>query len=88
MEKKRVIAGVVIGGLALAAFFLPGHTRLQELKAEREQYEKRITLLEEYNCALQEEVARMSGDLDYIEKKARDKLGIVRKGEIVYRKDE
>ena len=87
MEKKRIIIGLVIVSSLLAVFFLPGYTKLQELKAEREQYERRIFLLEEYNRALQEEIERMHNDPDYLEKIARDKLGIVRKGEIVYRKD-
>jgi cell division protein FtsB len=87
MEKKRLIAVLVVFVAALVVFFLPGYGKLQELKTEREQYKKRISLLEEYNRALQEEIVRMREDPDYLEKKARDKLGIVRKGEIVYRKN-
>ncbi|HPN72845.1 MAG TPA: septum formation initiator family protein [Candidatus Omnitrophota bacterium] len=87
MEKKRLIVWFIVCSLALSALFLPGYTKLRELKAERARYQQRIAILEEYNRALQEEIERMREDPDYLEKKARDKLGIVRKGEVVYRKD-
>lgn len=87
MEKKRIAVYLIIFGTVLIAAFLPGFSRLQELNAEREQYRRRINLLEECNSALEEEVERLHTDPEYIEKKARDKLGIVRKGEVVYRRD-
>jgi cell division protein FtsB len=88
MGKKGIAAGLVLSAMLLSAIFLPGHSRLRELRSEREQYKRRISLLEEYNKALQEEIERMREDPEYIEKKARDKLGIVRKGEVVYRRHE
>ncbi len=56
------------------------------MREANEQYEKRIELLEEHNDKLKEELAKMQKDPDYVEKKARDKLGVVKKGEIIYRK--
>jgi cell division protein FtsB len=87
MGKTRLTLYFGIGAAVLTALFLPGFSQLQELKAERELYRKRISLLEEYNVALQEEIEKMREDPLYIEKKARDKLGIVRKGEVVYRRE-
>lgn len=66
--------------------FLPGHSKLQGLREENEQYQKRIELLEGHNEQLKKELSRMRQDPVYVEKKAREKLGIVKKGEIIYRK--
>lgn len=79
----------MLGLLALLGIvFLPGHSELQKLREENEQHKKRIELLEEHNEKLKRELAKMQEDPDYVEKKARDKLGIVKKGEIIYRKRE
>jgi len=85
MERKKIIF-YLLGFLAVFyMIFLPGFSDLQKLKEENEQHRKRIELLEEQNEELKEELKLMREDPDYIEKKAREKLGIVRKGEIIYK---
>ena len=44
--------------------------------------EKRKEELEEANRRLEEEKYKLEHDIEYIEKRAREKLGIVKKGEI------
>lgn len=87
MEGKR-IAFYLLGFLALVCvIFLPGFSRLHKLREENEQLQKRIELLQDHNDILEDELAKMRQDPAYVEKKAREKLGIVKKGEVIYRKD-
>lgn len=88
MEAKK-IALYVLGILAIVSIvFYPGQSELIKLRSENEQYQKRISLLEERNDELKTELAKMREDPSYIEKKAREKLGIVKKGEVIYKKSE
>ena len=88
MEGKK-IALYVLGFLVLfCAIFLPGYSELHKLREKNEQLQKRIELLEEHNDDLKWELMKMREDPAYVEKKARDKLGVVRKGEWIYRKDQ
>lgn len=86
MEAKRIIlyfAGLFV---LLGIVFLPGYLKLKELREENVRYQKRIRLLEEHNEKLTSELAQLREDPSYLEKTARDKLGIVRKGEIIYQR--
>jgi len=78
--KKFVwIAGAV---LFLLILFLPGYTRLQQLKEKNRDLEARIKKTSVENTLLQEELKRIENDPLYQEKIAREKMGIVKKGEI------
>jgi len=85
MEKKRLILSALAIAALLVAVFLPGFSELQKLREENEQLGKRIVLLEEHNEELKVDLQKMRQDPDYVEKKAREKLGIVKKGEVIYR---
>jgi len=63
--------------------FLPSFARYQELNYKNGRLEERIKFLDRENKRLEEEKARLETDITYIEQKAREKLGVVRKGEIV-----
>jgi cell division protein FtsB len=73
---------------ALCIIFLPGYSELHKLREDNDQLKRRISLLEEHNEKLKEDMQKMKQDPDYIEKKARKKLGIVKKGEIIYKSDQ
>lgn len=62
--------------------FLPGYTRLQESRARNRQLEANFRKMAIENYLLQEELKRVENDPVYQEKLARDKMGVVRKGEI------
>jgi cell division protein FtsB len=71
-------------GLAvfLLIIFLPGYTKLQELRDRNRDLETRIRQLNVENALLQQELERTENDALYQEKVAREKMGVVRKGEI------
>jgi cell division protein FtsB len=66
----------------LLVIFLPGYTKLQELRDKNRELEVRIKKMKIENTLLQQELKRLEDDPVYQEKIAREKLGVVRKGEI------
>jgi cell division protein FtsB len=71
--------------LFLLVIFLPGYTKLQELKDKNNDLELKIKRLNIDNALLQLELKKVENDPAYQEKIVRDKLGVVRKGEIPIR---
>ena len=86
MERKKITLGIIVVSVILAAMFLPRFSELQRLREENTNIKKSIILLEEDNEMLTEEVRRMEEDPGYVEKRAREKLGIIKKGEYIYKK--
>lgn len=80
------MVSAVAAAVVLCVIFLPGHSELQRRREENDIQNKRIRLLEEQNERLREELIRLKRDPEYVEKKAREKLGIVKKGETVYKR--
>ncbi len=66
----------------LLVIFLPGYTKLQELRDKNRDLSAKIRRLNIENYLLQEEIKRIQSDPVYQEKIAREKMGVVRKGEI------
>jgi len=66
----------------LLILFLPGYTKLQELRDRNRDLESKIKRLRIENSLLEQELGRIASDPDYQEKIVREKLGVVRKGEI------
>ena len=62
--------------------FLPGYTKLQELRDKNKDLEQKIRRLNVENTLLEQELNKVETDPVYQEKIAREKLGVVRKGEI------
>lgn len=86
MAKKRIIYFAIAFAIFIA-IFLPGFSRLRELKKRNRNLEERIEMLKKANRELQEEKDQLENDPTYVEKIAREKLKLIRKGEIVL-KDE
>ena len=82
MAKKRLIY-IIIAVFVFVAIFLPGFSKLQELKEENRNLGKRVEILKKANKELREEKEKLENDPTYIEKIAREKLGMARKGEII-----
>jgi len=68
--------------VVLLILFLPGYTKLQELRNKNRDLELKIKLLNIENALLGEELSKIDNDTVYQEKIAREKMGVVRKGEI------
>ncbi|MEW6102133.1 MAG: septum formation initiator family protein [Candidatus Omnitrophota bacterium] len=66
----------------LLIIFLPGYTKLQELRDKNKGLEAQIRQLNIDNSLLVQELKRVQTDALYQEKIAREKMGVVRKGEI------
>jgi len=79
LKKWFQIFGII---LLLLVLFLPSFTKLQELKERNRDLEKKIKQLKVENVLLQQELKRVESDPIYQEKIAREKMGVVRKGEI------
>ena len=75
--KFYFILGIII------AVFLPPFAKYQELKFKNQKLEEKLESLKLENERLTEEKRLLETDINYVEKKAREKIGVVRKGEIV-----
>lgn len=82
MAKRAALKLYIAIGI-LIVIFLPPFARLQELCYKNRKLEERIAALKGENKRLEEEKRRLETDISYIERKAREKIGLVRKGEIV-----
>ena len=66
----------------LLVLFLPGYTKLQELRDKNRELESKMKRMSIENALLQQELVRVENDPMYQEAIAREKMGVVRKGEI------
>jgi cell division protein FtsB len=89
-RRRRFIFGAV-GCAVLAAllayvfvFSRHGYLRRRELARENERLQLELRVLRDENARLREELSRLD-DPEAIEKLAREKLGLVKDGEKVYR---
>ncbi len=69
-------------GVSLLVIFLPGYTKLQELRDKNRDLEVKIKQLKIENSLLDQELKRVENDPLYQEKIVREKMGVVRRGEI------
>ncbi len=68
--------------LLILILYLPGYTKIQELRDRNVDLQKKIKRLYIENSLLQQEITRIENDPVYQERLARDKMGVVRKGEV------
>jgi cell division protein FtsB len=66
----------------LLIVFLPGYTKVQELRDTNRDLEAKIKKLYKDNVLLQEELKLIAEDPEYQEQIAREQMGLVRPGEI------
>jgi len=71
---------IIIG--MLVVIFLPGFAKLQELRVKLSDIETRIRQTQRENARLEERIAQMKNK-EYLEIVAREKMGVVKKGETV-----
>lgn len=80
--KKIVIFSALF---LLLVIFVPGFLRLQKLKKINQDMAKKIDELKTENTKLATELKRLAEDPIYQEEVARKKLGVTKKGEVVYK---
>jgi cell division protein FtsB len=85
LGKKKVIVLSIFGLILLGAIFIPGYVRFRKLAKLLREQERQIEEVKENNKRLEEELEKLKNDPLYLEKVAREKLGVARKGEIIYR---
>ena len=74
-----------VGIAVFLVIFLPPFAKYQELRYKNQKLKEQIAALDVTNKDLEEKKRRLETDVTYVEKKAREKIGVVRKGEIVMR---
>ena len=71
--------------IIILLFFLPSFTIMQDHRQKNLEYERRIAELQRRNVELKEEKQRSIEDPVYLERVARERMGLVRDGEKVYK---
>jgi cell division protein FtsB len=84
-KKKRRVILLFIFLVIILLIFLPGYNKLQNLRARNEMLRKRIEELKKSNVELEQEIVKLKTDPEYMEKVAREELGVVKEGEIIYK---
>ena len=79
LRKAFWLFGIIV---FLLVMFLPGYTKLQELREKNINLEIKIKRLHVDNALLEQELKQAENDPIYQEKIAREKMGVVRKGEV------
>jgi cell division protein FtsB len=63
--------------------FLPGFAKLQEMKQKLSDIEAEVRKTQRENAILEEKIEQMKSNQEYLENVAREKMGVVKKGETV-----
>ncbi|MBU4311230.1 MAG: septum formation initiator family protein [Candidatus Omnitrophica bacterium] len=79
---RPLYIGIIV---ALIVVFLPGYAKFMEIRARNIHLEKEIERLEKENIRLYKETKQLEEDIDYVEKVARESMGVAREGEIPIR---
>ena len=89
IRKKYLLwVGLSVAGMILFAVFGGrGIMQIYQLKEERNRIQESNARLQEDNRKLAEKISRLRNSKEEVEKVAREELGLVKKGEIVYQFD-
>ncbi|MBF0490860.1 MAG: septum formation initiator family protein [Candidatus Omnitrophica bacterium] len=71
--------------IIIVVVFLPSYSKMQELKQKNQDFLLRIQYLEAKNKKLEQEGRFLKNNPEYLEKVAREKMGLIRQGEMVYK---
>lgn len=75
---------LIVAGILLVVFF-PGYAKIQEMRQKNKDLEENAKRLQAENLKLSAEKERLEKDPEYLERVGREKLGIIKKGEVVYK---
>ena len=71
--------------VVILVLFLPSYAKMQELKKKNRDYAAQIEFLTKRNQQLEQEKNLLENDPAYFEKVGREKMGLIRQGETVYK---
>jgi cell division protein FtsL len=90
-RRARWKTPLIAAGVLLVLYFIVtrvvgemGVVKYYRMRAQRTALTEEISKLKQDNARLRKEVSSLKNDSSYIERVARDKLGLARPGEIVY----
>lgn len=85
--KKTVLRGSLIVVLAMSVVYLFSReiSEVRFLRKENEKIQRKIAELEVANTELEEKIKAIKNDKRYLEKIAREELGMIKEGDKVYR---
>ena len=85
-KRLAIASGVLLGIYLLASFIFGdmGVVKYYRMKLQYRAVNEEIATLRQANVQLSQEVHSLKTDAAYLERIARDKLGLARPGEIVY----
>jgi cell division protein FtsB len=69
----------------LILIFLPGFAKLQELRLRFSETETQTRKTQKENYLLEQKISQMQTNPEYVEIVAREKMGVVKKGETILR---
>lgn len=85
MRKYMLIVGAALAGiLAFSLFGRNGLIHLYKADQERLQLEEKVADMERENERLRQEIQKLTNDPQYVEKVAREELGMVKPDELVF----
>ena len=82
MLKNAIL--LFVFAFVILMMFMPTFSRMQDIKQKDLKYQARISELEQENSWLKVEQRLLEENPDYLEKVAREKMGLIRAGEVVY----
>ena len=82
MGQKNRFKTVIFVVILLGAF-LPPFIKYQQISYKSKALDRQLKSVKEEINRLEEEKRRLETDIIYVEKKARDRIGVAKKGEII-----
>ena len=82
---KKTAVGLWILAMVALSVFLPSYTTIEELKERNARYQREIERLTREQANLKQEKRLLRDDPEYLEKVAREKMGLIKEGEVIYR---
>ena len=74
----------IVAMLGYAVFGSRGVLRILQAERQQQQLEAQLAALQQEQQSLRDEIERLRNDKEYWEQLAREKLGMVREGELIY----
>jgi len=79
------LGAIIAIGMTIGYFFWPQFMKLEKLNQTDRRLQLRIEAEERKNRHLQKEEQQLRTNPDYVEKVAREKLGLIKQGEVIYK---